>query len=192
MWRKPATRRGNLPGRNGLGVPAGLDPGKQGREVSESKTTTAHSCHYTPEKEGTSTLTGQERWRWRVRVREIGEGDTMCPHEQCSCRALGTGQPVQGATTRRKSGVFSTRPPLPAPARWPSAEPAPRAGPRVAALAAAGPRRPSRVLLPRAARQRGDGDWRAGPSAQGSVSGDSLMGKRQSRTTCSSDLNSLL
>lgn len=182
MWRKPATRRGNLPGRNGLGVPAGLDPGKKGGEVSGTKTATANSWHYTPEKGGTSTLNGQERWRWRVRVTEIGEGDTMCPHERCSSRALGTGQPVRGATG----------PPLPAPARWPSAEPAPHAGPRVAALAAAGPRRPSRVLPPRAAQQRGDGDRRAGPSAQGSVSGDSLMGKRQSRTTCSSDLNSLL
>lgn len=34
---------------------------------------------YTPEKGGTSTLTGQEKWQWLVRVTEIGEGDTTCP-----------------------------------------------------------------------------------------------------------------
>lgn len=74
----------------------------------------------------------------------------------------GSGRPAPGPSPETRVQMWHV--PLPVPARWPSAEPALRAGPLAAALAAASLRRPSRALPLHAARRRRDGGQRAGPS----------------------------
>lgn len=110
-----------------------------------------------------------------------------CPLRQLSCRDLApdalpkdqspcVAQREQSVAARRhpptqaSSTCTQTRCPLPAPALWPSAEPALRAGPPGAAPGAAGPPRPSTApLLHAATSKEGQRLGGAGPSTQGSV-----------------------
>lgn len=102
------------------------------------------------------------------RVTRIQEAMPGCPLRPPGCRAPGSHRsclvpspktrvqvqpagtlgewPDVTSHTHPSSTWALTRGLLPAPAQWPSAEPALHAGPLVASLAAAGLRRPSRVL----------------------------------------------